>query len=241
MSRSAQFASAVSRLLPGCRLIAPDAAELLGAPLDAASAATSIRKKAAALHDAQTRLSTVDRHDALTLLRISLGHPRAVYILRSAPLFDLPELSTYDSALRESAIVCLNIRANGSSWTLATLSPKKGDLGLMTPSKLALPEFLASSAAVSNVSAALSGVAPDLDTQSAHSLARDNLRRMQHPRRRFGRLLPRLDGSFERGGVQTNILPRFGTGRCASARGFDSGVRMSFYLPAIVIEGNPTL
>ena len=93
ISGDASFCNQVSAQLPGCRIVAPNNAELLGAPLGQAAADESLSKKAAGLHEIRARLKTIERHDALAVLRVSLGHPKAIYSLRSGPAFRIRKVT----------------------------------------------------------------------------------------------------------------------------------------------------
>ena len=68
------------------------------------AADVSLRSKAESLHAARDKLLKVDRHDALSLLRVSLGHPKVIYALRAGACFGCPGLTVYDAELRETAI-----------------------------------------------------------------------------------------------------------------------------------------
>jgi len=59
----------------------------------------------------------VERHDALALLRVSLGHPKAIYELRAGASFRDPHaLADYDLALRETTELVLNVRLDDHAW-----------------------------------------------------------------------------------------------------------------------------
>ena len=167
VSHDAEFKTAVAGRLAGCRLLAPDEAELLGAPLGKKAADLSLARKIASLHSARSRLTAIDRHDALTLLRLSLGHPKTIYALRSGPAFESVELIRYDTELQETAVECLNVRLDENSWTQASLPPCNGGIGLRTPTSLALPLFLSACSAVSELASRLCENAPDAE----HTLA----------------------------------------------------------------------
>ena len=109
VSASAEFSVAMTNRLPGFHTVNPDSAELLGAPLGRIATDASLAKKVALLRSSRACLSMVDRHDALALLKVSLGNPRATYVLRAGRAFDSSQLKVYDEELRECAVECLNV------------------------------------------------------------------------------------------------------------------------------------
>ena len=121
----------------------------------------SLSAKIDSLHAAREKLTRIDEHDALTLLRMSLGHPRIVYTLRSGPAFDSAHLARYDDELRQCATECLNVRLDDSKWLQASLPCSKGGLGL---SSLALPSFLAACSSVGELASKICAQAPDMAT-----------------------------------------------------------------------------
>ena len=146
VSSDSTFAAAIRTILPDCSAIDPAECELLGAAVGASAVATSLAKRTSNFRDCAQRLASVDRHDALALLRVSLGHPRANYELRADASFRDPEaLAAYDASLRDTAELALNIRLNDRAWLQCTLPPLLGGIGIRAPSDLALSAFIASS------------------------------------------------------------------------------------------------
>src|SRR6218665_2411882 len=92
------------------------------------------------------RFTTISRHHALLILRISLGSPRLLYTLRTAPCAGHQSLARYDALLRTGLEKVLNITFTESSWTQATLPTKRCGLGIRRVPELALPAFIASAA-----------------------------------------------------------------------------------------------
>ena len=155
MSADSSFCDAISKVLCGCKVIHPSAAELLGAPIGPEDSIVSLKNIAAALRSARDRLLKIDRHDALTILKVSLGHPKVAYMLRAGSYFDSPGLALYDSGLRETVISCLNVRIEEASWLQATLPPRDGGLGLTSATSLALQAYVASFCATRDLSCKL--------------------------------------------------------------------------------------
>ena len=114
----------------------------LGAAIGESAVAASLAKRSHGLQLVATRLATVDRHDALALLRLSLGHPRAIYQLRAGASFRDPEaVDAYDEALRDTTELALNIRLDNRAWLQCSLPLRLGGIGIRAPSDLALQAF----------------------------------------------------------------------------------------------------
>ena len=173
ISANSSFSNQVSACLAGCRILEPSASELLGAPLGQTAANASLIKKKASLHDVRPRLAAIDRHDALAILRISLGHHKAIYTLRAGPSFDSSELSKYDDELGECAWDCLNVHFDDIRWKQASLHPFRGGLGIRSTTSLAHSSFLSACESVSVIAGSLSGGAPDIDKPRALAQWRD--------------------------------------------------------------------
>lgn len=123
------------------------------------------------------RRSKIDIHDAITLLRVLLCHPGAVYARRAGPSFYSPALAIYDEELRDCAADCLNVRLDGKRWKQATLPPIMGGLGLRLHSELALQALMSACTSVSSLASQLCNKAPDHDAPRAlalrHAIAGD--------------------------------------------------------------------
>ena len=158
VSSDLAFVDAVCRCLPGCKIVSPADCVLLGAAVGDGAVSSSLAKRAESLRGVTARLSLIDRHDALALLRVSLGHPRAVYELRAGASFRSPiALAEYDAALREAVTATLNVRLDDGSWRQCSLPPTLGGIGVRAPSDLALPAFLSSSAATQGLADIICG------------------------------------------------------------------------------------
>jgi hypothetical protein len=169
VSSDPAFADAVRAVLPGCSAVHPDDCVLLGAAIGAKAVATSLTRRTSSLIAVSERLATIDRHDALTLLRISLGHPRAVYELRAGASFRDPRaLDAYDASLRHTCEKALNISLDDRAWRQCSLPPRLGGIGIRAPSSLALPAFLSSVAATDQLASQVARGAPDPIVGDAH-------------------------------------------------------------------------
>jgi len=103
------------------------------------------------------RLTLISRHDALLILRISLGTPRMLHTIRSAPCVGHHGLIRYDNRLRVGLEQILNITLSENLWSQATLPIKYGGLGIRRVPQLALPAFLASAAGTLSLQNAILG------------------------------------------------------------------------------------
>ena len=102
VSSSPAFVTALRTALPGCKEIKPETGKLLGAPIGRGAVTACLNRRADALQSIAERLHRIYRHDALALLRSSLGHPRTIYNLRTGACFRDPmALAHYDEVLRE--------------------------------------------------------------------------------------------------------------------------------------------
>ena len=92
------------------------------------------------------RLSFIPAHDALIILRSSLGAPKLTYVLRSSPCAGHVALDTFDKSLRNTLCRVLNIDLSDDQWAQASLPIRMGGLGVRSVSLLASSAFLASAA-----------------------------------------------------------------------------------------------
>ena len=103
VSNSAEFLAAIQAVLPGCKRVSPKECELLGAPLCSYSASNCIARRTDNIKAITPRLASIDRHDALLLLRSCFGHPKLLYCLRAGPCFNCTkELEALDLALAKA-------------------------------------------------------------------------------------------------------------------------------------------
>ena len=94
-------------------------------------------------------------HDSLFLLRNVLAAPRLVYLLRTAPCCDSPELSLYDAVLRDSLSATLNVDIDDNRWTQASLPVRWGGLGVRGITLLAPSASSASAASTMELKSTL--------------------------------------------------------------------------------------
>ena len=128
----------------------------LGAPLLAGPHLDSVlERKRLELQRLSKRLELMPSHDCLYLLRNVLTAPRMMYLLRTAPCTDSPELPLYDGALRESLVTTLNIDLDDDRWNQALLPVRWGGLGIRSVVSLAPSAYMASAASTAELTSSL--------------------------------------------------------------------------------------
>jgi hypothetical protein len=150
----------------GFQTTSSDTATLLGAPL---STGLAMDNTLSALHDnlkrAADRLQLLSSHDALVLLKHSLGGPKLQHVLRTSPCCDHPTLQLIDETLKSAVTKICNITLSDNQWIQASLPVRYGGLGVRSVSMLASSAFLASAAGTQTLQ--------NLILQKCHILADD--------------------------------------------------------------------
>ena len=136
--------------------VTPGQATLLGAPLSESEALSStLEHSCFSLSTAFERLSLIERHDALILLRYSLCSSKLLHILRCSPCHGHSSLSNYDAILHSGISSLFNISLSDTQFLQASLPVKFGGLGIRRVSSLANPAFLASAAGTTSLQSSL--------------------------------------------------------------------------------------
>ena len=139
-------------LISDFKLVRPEAASLLGAPLLPGTALdTALLDRCSELANCQSKLSLIAAHDALLLLKTSLSTPKLTHMLRSSPCSGHHTLRTIDDQLRSCVTRITNTDISDQQWAQASLPVKAGGLGVRLASHLAPSAFLASAAATSDL------------------------------------------------------------------------------------------
>ena len=127
--------------------LAPDEAELLGAPLFTGRKMDALlADRCAELTTAIDRLSLLSAHDALILFKTSFSAPKIIHTMRCSPCTNHPSLEAYDILLRKGISVIANLDLSDVHWLQASLPVKEGGLGVRRVTSLAPSAFLASAA-----------------------------------------------------------------------------------------------
>ena len=94
--------------------IAMEDLTLLGAPiLEARAVDNTLQDKIATLERSIIRLSKLQSHDGLCLIKNSLAMPKLLYILRTSPCSNNPLLHEFDRVFRAGLESILNIHLSG--------------------------------------------------------------------------------------------------------------------------------
>jgi len=127
---------------------------MLGSPVMVGSAVDkALEQKTNELKTAISRLSTLEAHDALVILRISLSIPKLMYTLRTASCHDSCRLIEFDNALKDGLSSILNVNLSDDQWNQASLPVRDGGLGIRSAASLATSAFLASAARTNDLQA----------------------------------------------------------------------------------------
>ena len=145
----------------------PEDSTLLGAPLSRGSALDScLEDKIFKLRSVTSRLHLLPTQEALIILRSLFSIPRLMHVLRCSPYFVHPLLLVHDTVLREGLSASVNIHMSDTQWLQASIPVKSGGLGIRRALLLALPKFLASAVARSDLqSTILSHGVPNVDNE----------------------------------------------------------------------------
>ena len=140
--------SVVEKIKRDCpRIKTPERKELLllGAPILEEEIDGVLLEKLEDLKRMVERLSMIDAHDALFLLKNCFAIPKLTYFLRCAPTFkNTATLQLYDQEMRNSLQKILNVELKEEAFNQSSLPVKQGGLGVRMATDIALPAFLSS-------------------------------------------------------------------------------------------------
>ena len=137
---------------PSLRCVSCAQATLLGTPIgDITSVDDSVQEKVEVLKRMGERLTSLQSHDALTLLRHSFAIPKILYVLRTAPCFLSSHLQSFDESLRDILMSIVNVHLDDVSWLQASLPVRVGGIGIRRATQLAPSAYLASAAGCSDL------------------------------------------------------------------------------------------
>ena len=168
--------------VPGLHNVSCSQATLLGSPIGKVECISdTIKEKTKLLKLMGGRLSHLQSHDALLLLRHSFAIPKVLYTLRTAPCFLSPDLETFDETLRTILTSIVNVRLDDvSAWLQASLPVRAGGIGIRRTVQLAPSAYLASATGCSEL---VHQILPPhlLDNPDPHFEAALDLWREGHP------------------------------------------------------------
>jgi hypothetical protein len=137
--------ASMKAVMPNIRHIPCNEAVLLGAPIGGDTAVGAVLcSKLTVFRRLASRLTSLNAHDALFLLKNCFSIPKLLYSLRCAACYRSPILLEYDDVIRHTLKVILNVDLSGVIWKQATLPVSSGGLGVRLAVDLALPAFLSS-------------------------------------------------------------------------------------------------
>ena len=152
---SYHFPTVLPHSLRGFKLVNPSDAILLGAPiLDAPAMDRVLLEKCWDLQRASDRMALISSHDALVILKHSLGSTRMLYVLRASPCTSNPALIQFDYLQRTAIEKIANCTLSDINWIQASLPVKNGGLGIRSVDALAPSAFLASAASTLSIQSA---------------------------------------------------------------------------------------
>ena len=136
----------LNSILTEYKLLLPDKATLLGAPLSSEASSSVAEEKLQALTLMSQRLRDVEPHCALFLFKNCLWLPKVMYFIRASPAYQNSSaiLRRMDALLRETMSATVNVNFREDFWSQASLTVRHGGLGFRRLSHVAFPTFLAS-------------------------------------------------------------------------------------------------
>ena len=117
---------------------------LLGSPLTSTAIRPQFQNKLSIFKAMTEKLSLLGRHPAFFLLKNCFSMPKLMYLLRSSPTFQHPDLlADFDDCLKSCATDICNVSFDDIGWIQETLPIRLGNIGLRRASDFALPAYLA--------------------------------------------------------------------------------------------------
>jgi hypothetical protein len=151
-----EVAARIQEVMPNIRRVQRREATLLGTSVATAGDETTSDNilifKLMEFERLAERLSSLNAHDALFLLKNCLSTPKLLYIMRISPCYNSSVLTKYDNIIRNTLQSIINVDLCDSAWNRATMPVSFGGLGVRRASDLALPAILSSVAGSSSLS-----------------------------------------------------------------------------------------
>ena len=135
----------INSILENVSFVEKEDVILHGSPLTSTAIRPHFQHKISILKAMTEKLSLLDRHPSLFLLKNCFSMSKLMYLLRSSPTFQHPDLlADFDDCLKSCATDICNVSFEDIGWIHATLPIRLGGIGLHRASDLALPTYLAS-------------------------------------------------------------------------------------------------
>ena len=128
----------------------------LGVPVSEAPIKPAIESKVQNLRLMKEKLTCLEPHQGLTLVKIFFSIPKLQYILRAYPAYkygDTPH--EIDEITRSTLSQITNVRIKEKFWSQASLPVRLGGLGLRQAVDVSLPAFVCSVHTTSSLVSAL--------------------------------------------------------------------------------------
>ena len=153
--------SRVKEVIPGVRVLQEAQHTLLGSPLSRAAEVPALHEKKEQLQRLVSRLSYIDAHPALVLLKNCFAIPKLQYIMRTSPVYRNPEaLQEIDEVIRSAVTNITNTQFAERNWTQATLPVRCGGLGIRRTTDIAPPAYISSLFATADLVTAILSLHP---------------------------------------------------------------------------------
>ena len=135
----------VKAIAPAIRHISTASAMLLGAPIGSDQCVDEVLEaKLQELRRLADRVSLLNAHDALFLLKNCFSIPKLSYTLRTSPCYTHQLLAEYDAIIQSTLESIMNVTLSGDAWEQSTLPVANGGIGVRRATDVALPAYLSS-------------------------------------------------------------------------------------------------
>ena len=135
---------------PDVKHVSPSVVSLLGAPIFEDGIENALTLKLSILKKTCSRLTLLERHDALFLLRNVFFLPKLLYLLRSSPCFHSHILKDIDATIHACLENITNCVLGPLTFEQATLPVRLGGLGVRQSVDLSLPAYISSTVKAAN-------------------------------------------------------------------------------------------
>ena len=114
--------SNLKRVLPDIKVQSKESLTLLNSPIHPEATGLAVSKYDQVVSRMCDRIQKLDAHTGLFFLSHHTSAPRLNYILRTAPIYETPEiLGKIDDKVRQTAVSVTNVAMEDKEWTQASL------------------------------------------------------------------------------------------------------------------------
>ena len=144
-STKPELIAALHQCLPKVKTLSIGELTLLRSPIHATATKSAINRYETIVNRMCSRIKLLDSHSGLFFLTHHTAAPRLNYLLRTSPLYEVPQsLKEIDAKIHATAMSVTNVDMDGEAWRQASLPVRFGGLGLRSVGSLALPCYLSS-------------------------------------------------------------------------------------------------